>query len=87
MRAVGCVCPGRLPGDMCKLIHATHQAGKLVLELSPRGMAGTGVSPGWGSVAQLQQPESPIQPSSEWAWSQAKDGDAAKRLMKVSGGG
>lgn len=84
---MGCVCHRRLPGDMCKLIHASHQPSKLVLELSPQGMAGTGVFPGWGSVAQLQQLESPIQPSSEWARSQAKDGDAAKHLMKVSGGG
>lgn len=49
--------------------------------------AGTRGLPAWGSTAQLQQPESPIQPGREWARGQAKDGDLAKHLTKVSGGG
>lgn len=81
------MCGRRSPGDMHKLIHASHQPGKMVLELSPQGMAGTRGLPAQGSMAQLQQPESPIQPGSERARRQAKDGDVAKHLMKVSGGG
>lgn len=87
MRAVGRVCGRHSLRDTFKLIHASHQPGKMVLELSPQGMAGTRGLPARGSMAQLQQSKSPIQPGSEWARSQAKDGDVAKHLMKVSGGG
>lgn len=87
MRAAGGVRGRRSPRNTCKLIHASHQPGKMVLELSPQGMAGTRGLPAQGSTAQLQQPESPIQLGSEWARAQTKDGEVAKHLMKVSGGG
>lgn len=49
----------------------------MVLELSPQDMAGASGLSARGSMAQLQQPKSPIQPGSEWAKSQAKDEDVA----------
>lgn len=81
------MCGWSLPWDLGKLTHVSHQPGKMVLELSPQDMAGASGLSARGSMAQLQQPKSPIPPGSEWAKSQAKDEDVAKHLMKMCGGG
>jgi len=87
MGAAVCVCGRHSPGDMCQLVHAGDQPGEMVLELRPQGMAGARGLPARGSTTQLQQPESPTQPGGERTRSQAEDGDVAKHLKKVSGGG